>query len=261
MAIATPTITSAPTSARTRWRVAQTAVFWVTIALLATVPVGFFAQRWFSASAVLAADVEISLTPAAWTAYTIGLGVLLLACVGSHLMRPRGGLVVAVLVLLLVNVPFMLTDPARLAIVAVGSLSLLFASIVGAGRRPGGVVAVAIVFSFAPCLIAGGLLFINLVGRDLLGGEPLTETADYVHAPSPDGRWLLVAEHYRTGAWGSDSCTVWIERDLLGVLRIRRTLYVGDGDQPRVRWLDAKTITVGGVPISVSAGTTTYGNY
>jgi hypothetical protein len=239
-----------------RLRAVQTGVLWATLATLALVPaiiVLFFASNWLSLRVFAIPDAYVSLTPAAWTAYTVCLGGLLLCCAALQVMAPRAGLVIAVLAALFVSTLFMLTDPFRLAVVAAGALALMFGSIIGARRLSGGGTATVIVLSAVLSLVSGAVLLTNLVVRELARGEIFTLTTDYVRERSPDGGWLLVAEQYDEGALGG-SVSVSIQRDVLGVLRIQRNIYDGDWGEPRVRWLDSRTVQVGKNRVDIYKG-------
>lgn len=237
-----------PDVGQTRLRKAQIGVLWATIVVLALPPLVF---TFFFFGGVLPLPllsrpgVSVSLTPAASGIYAICAAVLLVACVILQAVAPRGRLMLAVLGLLFVDGLTMLTNPLGLAVITAAAVALLFASILTAHRRPGAATAAVIVCSIVLSLAAGGALLVNEVARALDAGiGSLVTTTDYVRAPSPDGKWLLVAEQIDEGALGG-SVGVWVERNLLGVLTLRRDVYGGDWGQPKVRWIGAHTVRVG----------------
>lgn len=52
------------------------------------------------------------------------------------------------------------------------------------------------------------------------------------------------------GALGASSDVI-VQRDVAGLVRVGRPVYDGDWGRPRVEWLDAHAVRVGGHPIDI----------
>lgn len=195
----------------------------------------------------------LTLTPPGWKVLT---GVMLALLVGAAVLTARGadrGAAPLALVLVALALPAFLGKPAQAGLVALGCLTLLTAYVVTRtrgdrvpGRRFGRLLSFAV--AVAAMLLMVGAVVMFFAACDALLGDVGT-TTEFARETSPDGSWLAVGIYNDGGATGGDA-HVDVQRDV-GVVRFWRNVWEGEGPEPVVRWLDSRTLSVGGHEVDV----------
>ncbi len=235
---------------------AQRALLWTLCGLAGLLVVG-----WVVGAAIVndlfaryGLSIALTLTPSTWRVVAVVFVVLLAVASVATAWRPERQLVPAALALVFVALPAFLGSPRLAGLVALGWLALLVAFVVGTtrgdpvpGRRFGRLLSLAVALAFMALVVfAAGLLF---KACDAVFGDFGSQT-QFAYVASPDGEWLAIGTYYDQGATGSDT-DVTIRRDVGGVVRLWRYVWMGDGPDPAVRWLDDRTISIDGNAVDI----------
>lgn len=191
----------------------------------------------------------------AWSLTPLGFALLSapLFALGavSLFSRPRNLLVVCVSVATLVALgPVIDLDAPRqfplpaLLVLAAGLIALLVGLIVGNhGRRARSLTLVEVVTVLALSATLGVSL--------LAGFSALVASKEHLGPRSPGGTWQLVGRD--TYGFGPDSgvAEVYVRRDIAGLFREQRRIYISDYWGPRMGWLGSSTVVLDGKRVNI----------
>ena len=239
-----------------KWLAAQRALLWILCGLAGLLVVGLLVD-FAIVNGLLGRyglRIALTLTPAAWRVLTVVIVVLFAAAAVSTAWRPERKLTPLALTLGFLAIGAFLGNPKLAGLVVLGWLALLVAFIVGStrgdpvpGRRFGRLLSLAVALAFmALVVLAAGLAF---KACDAMFGD-FGSATEFARVASPDGAWVAVGVYNDGGATGGDS-HVHIERDVDGVLRLWRDVWLGEDPEPEVRWLDSRTVSVKGNAVDI----------
>jgi hypothetical protein len=150
------------------------------------------------------------------------------------------------------------SSAGRAAIVPfVGVVALTACNAAGALKRHSPHISTTLVGCVAIVLAFGvGLAGCTVSALGALAGTIVVDVS-YSYEPSPDGEWTLVTWERDPGAMGGVVNFASARKDMLGLVRVERILYAGDGVAPKVRWLDSRTVTIRGASLDIFNDTQT----
>jgi len=204
----------------------------------------------------MASDFAWHVTPLGRLILSALVGLLMVSSAVMAAVRPpRAGLIAIAVVLALVEIPLLSFAPGQLSqtclmIVGAGILCLVAGGLIG-GLRAKSVHAkeCAVLLGVTAVLVAFGLLAMAVINA--LPQLDFILTTEVIHQNSPDGTWTVIGDEWDEGALGG-SVTISVQRVYAGFIEQARGVYSGDwGARPVIRWVDSRTVSIGGRTLDV----------
>ena len=134
-----------------------------------------------------------------------------------------------------------------LVVLAAGLIALFIGLLVGNRGRKARFLTLVEVVTVIACSA--------VVGMSLIGGFfDLVSSKEHLGPRSPNGTWQLVGRD--TAGFGPDSgvAEIYVRRDIAGLFREQRRIYISDYWGPSMRWIGSSTVVLDGRRVSIFHG-------